>query len=99
MNIFRIALLVACPLTLMGQNETPQLLIQKVKQQQAQVRTISYRLDRSDTLVTGQTRRITGDGYIQRNSNSAIQFRLHRSDINAELAQTGGRLLFIDYVA
>jgi thiol-disulfide isomerase/thioredoxin len=100
MNICRIALIVACPLTLMAQYETPQLLIQKVKQEQAQVRTISYRLGRTDTLVTGQTRRITGEGYIQRNSNnSAIQFRLHRSDVNAELAQTGGRLLFIDYVA
>ncbi len=72
------------------------LLIQKVWQQQREIKSISYKLVRNDILVTGDRRQIKGEAYYNL-SNSAIEFDIKRLDAQYELFQTLGSLLFVDH--
>lgn len=72
------------------------LLIQKVWQQQREIKSISYKLIRNDILVTGDKRQITGEAYYNL-SNEAIEFDIKRLDARYELFQTAGALLFVDH--
>lgn len=71
-------------------------LIQKVWKQQQQIRSISYKLIRNDILVTDDRRQIKGEAYFDLSKNE-IEFDIKRLDVQHELFQNTGSLLFIDH--
>ncbi|MGA0555520.1 TlpA family protein disulfide reductase [Larkinella sp. VNQ87] len=67
-------------------------LVAAIRQKQALLQTVSYTLTRTDTLVTGTTRRMSGSAQIQRNPRDTVfgfSFRSRRDGIPSEVVYDG----------
>lgn len=76
--------------------QDPMSLIERVWKQQKQITSISYKLTRNDILVTGNKRQIKGEAYYNL-SDKGLEFDIKRLDVQHELFQTAGTLLFVDH--
>jgi thiol-disulfide isomerase/thioredoxin len=80
--------------------QTPAQIIEQVKKAQQQINIVYYKLERHDTLVTGDIRTIAGESkltVLPTDSIFGFRFWSKRDDINSESVYDGQKSYYIDH--
>ena len=80
--------------------QSPEQLIEQIKKSQKELKTIYFKLERHDTLVSGMIRTITGESKLSvLPSDSIFGFRFwsKKDGINSETIYDGRSAFYIDH--